>query len=74
MLPTQIHIEVQYGSDIYNTFREAMISRYSISEMPTNALLIVCHSKIYDIEQTLVYGIHGVRNWLDLLYRKFNIL
>ena len=55
-----IHLAVLQSETIYNTFSEAIDEgNWDEKGMPTNALLISGPSKTADIEQTLVYGVHG---------------
>ena len=55
-----IHLAVLQSETIYNTFSEAIVEgRWAENGMPTNALLISSPSKTADIEQALVYGVHG---------------
>ena len=62
-----IHIAVLHADTIYNTFWEVVNTEQWNSGMPTNALLISGPSKTADIEQTLVYGIHGCKELVVLL-------
>ncbi|MDP6736824.1 MAG: lactate utilization protein [Nitrospinaceae bacterium] len=55
-----VHLAVLQAETIYHTFSEAIDEGgWSEKGMPTNALLISGPSKTADIEQTLVYGVHG---------------
>ncbi|MDP7058539.1 MAG: lactate utilization protein [Nitrospinaceae bacterium] len=54
-----IHLAVLQAETIYHTFSEALREGCWSDRMPTNALLISGPSKTADIEQTLVYGVHG---------------
>ena len=62
-----IHIAVLYADTIYNTFLEALTTEKWNSGMPSNVLLISGPSKTADIEQTLVYGVHGCKELVVLL-------
>ena len=54
-----IHLAVIHAETIFHTFSEALREGRWSDRMPTNALLISGPSKTADIEQTLVYGVHG---------------
>jgi L-lactate dehydrogenase complex protein LldG len=62
-----IHIAVLHAETIYNTFWEVVNTEQWNSGMPTNALLISGPSKTADIEQTMVYGVHGCKELVVLL-------
>jgi len=62
-----IHLAVLYADTIFNTFWEAVNTEQWNSGMPTNVLLISGTSKTADIEQTLVYGVHGCKELVVLL-------
>jgi L-lactate dehydrogenase complex protein LldG len=62
-----IHFVVLSRADFANTLLE-MLRRHDLAAgMPTNVLLISGPSKTADIEQTLVYGVHGPRQLVVLL-------
>ena len=58
-LAPPVHLAVLQAETIYHTFSEAMREGAWSEGMPANALLISGPSKTADIEQTLVYGVHG---------------
>ena len=66
MIPP-IHLAVLHADTIFNTFWEAVNTEQWNSGMLTNALLISGPSKTADIEQTLVYGVHGCKELVVFL-------
>ena len=68
LIPT-IQLAILYAGNIYNTFWEAVNTDKWNSSMPTNTLLISGPSKTADIEQTLVYGVHGSKELVVLLIK-----
>jgi len=62
-----MHIAVLKADDIYVSFAEAIDKQQWGNYMPANALLISGPSKTADIEQTLVYGVHGPRQLIVLI-------
>jgi L-lactate dehydrogenase complex protein LldG len=66
-LVPKVHIALLDSKRIYNTLYEAITQEHWSEQLPTNALLISGPSKTADIEQTLVYGIHGCKELVVLL-------
>ncbi len=62
-----LHVALLEADDIRETFLQVVTEQRWEREMPTNALLISGPSKTADIEQTLVYGVHGPRELVVLL-------
>jgi L-lactate dehydrogenase complex protein LldG len=66
-LAPPIHFVVLSRADFADTLLE-MLRRHDLAAgMPTNVLLISGPSKTADIEQTLVYGVHGPKQLIVLL-------
>lgn len=66
-LVPSIHIAVLDADRIEDTFFDVIENNDWAKGMPTNALLISGPSKTADIEQTLVYGVHGPRELVVIL-------
>ncbi len=66
-LVPSMHIAVLDAERIEDTFFDVIENNAWAGGMPTNALLISGPSKTADIEQTLVYGVHGPRELVVLL-------
>jgi len=66
-LAPPIHFAVLSRATIGNTLLEVLRRQAFGDTLPTNVLLISGPSKTADIEQTLVYGVHGPRQLVVLL-------
>lgn len=62
-----VHIVLLDSDNIFETFAQAIKSQQWVKHMPTNALLISGPSKTTDIEQTLIYGVHGPKRLIVLI-------
>ena len=63
-----IHFVVLEASRIHDTFLQAINAEQWVEDgLPSNALLISGPSKTADIEQTLVYGVHGPKEVIVFL-------
>ncbi len=68
-LTPPLHVVVLDEARLHNTLWQVMVAEGWAAGMPTNVLLISGPSKTADIEQTLVYGVHGPKELVVLLRR-----
>ncbi len=66
-LVPNIHFVLLDANKLHNTFADAIEAEQWQQGMPTNVLLISGPSKSADIEQNLVYGVHGPMQLITLL-------
>ena len=66
-LAPPVHFAVLSRAAIANTLLEVLRAQGFGDTLPTNVLLISGPSKTADIEQTLVYGVHGPKQLVVLL-------
>ncbi|MDX1594687.1 MAG: LUD domain-containing protein [Gammaproteobacteria bacterium] len=66
-LAPPVHFAVLSRASIGNTLLEVLRAQGFGDTLPTNVLLISGPSKTADIEQTLVYGVHGPKQLIVLL-------
>ncbi len=62
-----VHVALVRTGSIHATLHEAMTADRWRDGLPTNAVLVSGPSKTADIEQTLVYGVHGPRRLVVIL-------
>ncbi|CCQ74539.1 lactate utilization protein [Magnetospira sp. QH-2] len=65
-LVPEVHIALMTIADLHATLHDALTAGRWKERMPTNLVLVSGPSKTADIEQTLVFGVHGPKRLIVL--------